>query len=164
MQLTQLIANVFEELSGALEQLTPVQYAAKCRNLSGATIGQHVRHCIELFQCLLNGYDAGMVNYERRKRDLRIETDKDLAIQLLRSIAETLGLADKTMLMEAGLGTDDVMMVTTNYNRELVYNLEHTIHHMALVRVGILEMTDIVLPESFGVAPSTIQYRKLCAQ
>jgi len=163
MQLTQLITNVFEELSDALKELSPVQYTGRCRNLSGATIGQHVRHSIELFQCLLNGYEDGMVNYEKRKRDLRIETDKDIAVQLLQDICATTDLENKDIIMEAGMGAGEAMPVATNYYRELVYNLEHTIHHMALVRVGVLEISDIVLPESFGVAPSTIQHRKTCA-
>ena len=45
-----------------------------------------------------------------------------------------------------------------------MYNLEHAIHHHALIKVGLKIMTKIELPESFGVAPSTIQYRKVCAQ
>jgi hypothetical protein len=163
MQLQQITAGVFDELAGALQQLDPAQYVCKCRNLSGATIGQHVRHTIELYQCLLTGYETGVVNYEKRKRNLLIETDKNFALQLLQWIGANIGMENKEMTMEAAFGAGTALQVATNYYRELVYNLEHTIHHMALIRVGILEIADIVLPESFGVAPSTIQYRKTCA-
>jgi hypothetical protein len=52
----------------------------------------------------------------------------------------------------------------SNYYREVMYNLEHTIHHHALIKVGIEHFTSLQLPESFGVAPSTMQYRETCAQ
>jgi hypothetical protein len=45
-----------------------------------------------------------------------------------------------------------------------MYNLEHLIHHEALIKVAITSMTEVAIPESFGVAPSTLQYRKECAQ
>ena len=53
---------------------------------------------------------------------------------------------------------------TTNYYREIAYNLEHTIHHMALIRVGLRELGDIAVDDSYGVASSTLKYRKQCAQ
>jgi hypothetical protein len=56
------------------------------------------------------------------------------------------------------------VILATNYYREIAYNLEHTIHHMALMRIGIQEVSDISLSEDFGVASSTIKHRKQCAQ
>jgi hypothetical protein len=137
-----------------------------CRNLSNSTIGQHVRHIIEMFQCLENGYVSGIVNYENRKRDSNIETDKKIACDLLRSINHDLGKQDKTLILE-GVYNDDSneqMQFPTNYYREIVYNLEHTIHHMALIRVGLKELKDLDLPESYGVASATVKHKKSCAQ
>jgi hypothetical protein len=43
--------------------------------------------------------------------------------------------------------------------RELAYNIEHTIHHMAIIKQSIIEhFTYIDLPEYFGVASSTVRY------
>lgn len=165
MQLQQAVRNTFSQLSQSLESITPDQYTVPCDRLGKATIGQHVRHIIEMFQCLEKGYETGLVNYEQRPRDLQIETSKSLALDLLTVIAEGLSKADKTLLLEGVYDTGDASAMTfqTNYYREIVYNLEHTIHHMALIRVGLQELAVSGLPESYGVAPATIKHKAACA-
>jgi hypothetical protein len=166
MQLQLAVNNVFTQLSLSLDQLSPEQYCQPCSNLSHSSIGQHVRHIIEMFQCLEHGYRTGVVNYENRKRDSSIETDKNLACELLRSINLGLGKEDKNLLLEGIYHDDssDLMQFPTNYYREIVYNLEHTIHHMALIRVGLKEIKDLELPESYGMASATVKHRNSCAQ
>jgi hypothetical protein len=166
MQLQQAVNNVFIQLAGSLEQLTPEQYTLPCKNLTNSTVGQHVRHIIEMFQCLENGYVSGTVNYENRKRDQQIETEIQFALGLLQDIHAGLGKEDKTLILE-GVYNDDsshLMHFATNYYREIVYNLEHTIHHMALIRVGLKEITSMDLPESYGLASATVKHKKSCAQ
>lgn len=166
MQLQQAVNHVFVQLAETINQLSAPQYTQPCPSLVNNTIGQHVRHIIELFQCLENGYAAGAVNYESRKRDVRIESDKTIALQLLQEIQGGLKKPDKEMVLQASYDENESapISISTNYYREIAYNLEHTIHHMALIRVGIREVSDIILPENFGVASSTIKHRKQCAQ
>ncbi|MGL6267975.1 MAG: hypothetical protein ACRC2O_08610 [Chitinophagaceae bacterium] len=166
MQLQHAVNNAFIQLAGSLEFLTPDQYILPCKNLSNSTIGQHVRHIIEMFQCLEIGYESGFVNYEKRKRDQQIETNKDFALGLLHEIYSSLNKADKPLILE-GVYNDDssqLMQFATNYYREIVYNLEHTIHHMALIRVGLTELTLMELPDNYGMASATIKHKKSCAQ
>ena len=162
MQLQQAVQNVFVQLAETINQLTNEQYAQPCLSFNNATIGQHVRHTIELFQCLENGYETGVVNYEKRKRDLLIETNKDIAADLLHELFKNLGKENKELQLESMYDdtSDELVVVTTNYYREIIYNLEHTIHHMALIRIGVKEVSIVDLPEDFGVASSTIRYRK----
>jgi hypothetical protein len=166
MMLTQPIQHVFVQLSETLNQLSNEEYTRSSKIIMNATIGQHVRHIIELFQCLDKGYDVGLVNYEKRKRDYRIETEKDVAISLLKEIYRNIEKPNKAITLEAEDYCDEVQVVSipSNYYRELAYNLEHTIHHMALIRVGVNEVSSVKLPEEFGVAYSTIKYRQQCAQ
>jgi len=166
MQLYNAIQNVFTQLSESLNQLNEEQYTRQSKTLFNATIGQHVRHIIELFICLENGYETGTVNYEKRKRDIRIETDKDFAKELLQHIYTNIKQPNKSLLLESNYDehSNEIILVTTNYYREIIYNLEHTVHHMALIRVGINEVSTIVVPEGFGVASSTIKHRKECAR
>ena len=164
--LQKAIHNVFLQLTASVGQLTDEQYVHQCQTLTGATIGKHVRHVIELFQSLQNGYEHGIVNYDSRKRDIRIENEKQLALSLLNEIRADLNKKDKDLSLETSYDEDsgEVVFIKTNYNREIVYNLEHGIHHMALIRIGINEVSSVELPENFGVAPSTIRYRQECAQ
>lgn len=166
MQLQGAIKNILDQLTGVLAKLQPEEYRYPCIYLSGNSIGQHVRHVIELFHCLEKGYETGLVNYENRKRDQRIETDPVLAQDLLHEISEHIHPQDKHLIL---LATYDEhlaqnLQIETNYFREIAYNLEHTIHHMALIRVGINEMNCFPLPENFGVASSTIKFKQQCAQ
>lgn len=166
MQLQQAVNNVFVQLAATLQQLSAYEYAQPCKTLYSNTIGQHVRHIIELFQCLENGYDEGKVNYEKRKRNALIESDKKIAEKLLNEIHAVLNKPNKELVLEACYDdiSDEQITIATNYYREIAYNLEHTIHHMALIRTGIQEVSHIAVPEDFGVASSTLKHRKQCAQ
>jgi hypothetical protein len=166
MMLKQPIQHVFVQLSETLNQLSNEEYVQPSQILLNATIGQHLRHIIELFQCLEKGYSEGVVNYEKRKRDYQIETNKELAASLLKEIYHNIEKSNKEIILEAEDYCDSMQIVSipSNYYRELAYNLEHTIHHMALIRVGINEVSSVELPDEFGVAYSTVKYRQQCAQ
>ncbi len=90
----------------------------------------------------------GVVNYEKRKRDYQIETNKELASSLLKEIYHNIERPNKEIILEAEDYCDymQIVSIPSNYYRELAYNLEHTIHHMALIRVGINEVSSVGCP------------------
>jgi hypothetical protein len=166
MQMEKSIALLFEQLTESVANVTNEQYCMPLAVLSHATIGQHLRHIIEFFQELDHGYEMGLINYDSRKRNHRIENESQFAVQNLRRIADGLHRPDKDLVLTASLSgeTNCQCECKTNYNRELLYNLEHTVHHMAFIRMGIEAITNIHLPVGFGVAESTMQSRKTCVQ
>ncbi len=166
MLIQEAIGHVFVQLQDVLVNISSVQYRQGSQRLSGATIGQHVRHVIELFLCLEKGYVHGVVNYENRERDMQIEADKAMAVTLLQNLYDRIGKVDTPLLLKfsGDSSSDTGITIATNYYRELLYNLEHTVHHMALIRVAVTELSDLVLPDGFGVASSTLKYRASCAQ
>src|SRR5882724_1983262 len=99
MELQKAVYQVFLQLSDSLDLLDPDQYGYPCKSLSGNSIGQHVRHIIEMFQCLDNGYNRGEVDYEERKRDKQIETDKFFAKGLLEEIRLQLSKENKSLYL-----------------------------------------------------------------
>ncbi len=166
MELRKNIEPVLQQLSQNLILLSNEEYTKKSVLLNGSSIGGHTRHVIELFQCLINGYDNGCINYEKRKRDVEIESNVSFACNLLTTIASNIHMPNKILSLHGFYSetADDECIIDTNFYRELIYNLEHTIHHMALIRVAINEVSNITLPEDFGVAAATMQYKKLCVQ
>lgn len=155
----QTIQNTFVELAEVISKIDKASYSLPSKALNNSSIGQHLRHTLEFFECLIEGYAENLVNYERRKRNLQLETDIDFALFTLKSLHDKIDLQDKDLLLFYELN-DIVIQIQTNFSRELMYCLEHCIHHQALMRVAIQELTDIALDKSFGVAPSTIKYRE----
>lgn len=157
------IKRSLNELIELLNQLSNEEYSQKCQHLSNATIGEHTRHIIEMFQCLENHYESGLVNYDKRERNLKIQTDTDFAIEMIVSIKENLLKENKKIELQQIIDSDEIR-IESNYFRELLYNLEHCIHHQALIKVAVLQCENVNVNEDFGVARSTIEYRNQCAQ
>jgi hypothetical protein len=161
--LLSYINNNLNELIDLLKQLSNEEYSNPCEQLSNSSIGEHTRHIIELFQCLKNQYTSGVINYDDRQRNVRIQTDTDFAIQQIVKIQNNLDKENKNIVLKQKIENHEIV-TESNYYRELLYNFEHCIHHQALIKVAILQYSTITIDENFGVARSTIEYRNQCAQ
>lgn len=144
------------QLSNLLIQLDEATYKKAHPQFGLASIGEHTRHIIEMFTCLLNKYETGCINYDERERNRVIETSIPEALNYLNRINEHLNKPNKVLILAQADGSQ----IESNYYRELLYNLEHCIHHQALIKVALLGATDLIISSHFGVAPSTIAYRK----
>ncbi len=151
------ITEQLQSLSNLLLLLNDDQYKKTNELLGNASIGAHTRHIIELLKCVTVGYNKGMVDYVNRIRNLSLEQDKDLAIQELNLLLECVKRDDRPMLLIAE--TEASNCIGTTYLREIVYNTEHTIHHLALIRVALRVMKMDVVAQDFGMAYSTIKYQ-----
>ncbi|MBG6109986.1 allophanate hydrolase subunit 1 [Flavobacterium sp. CG_9.10] len=161
-----LIPSINNSLNGLvdlLNQLSNSEYYNPCASLSNSSIGEHTRHIIEMFQCLEANYEAGIVNYDNRKRNIAIQTDTEFAISQIRIIQDSLEKQNKKIELQQIIDGEEIR-IDSNYFRELLYNLEHCIHHQALIKVAVLQNATIIVDENFGVARSTIEYRKQCVQ
>ena len=162
MLITAIQRN-FLEITQLLDQLDAEQYTHCNPELSNATIGEHTRHIIELYQCLIADYEKGVVNYDKRKRNIAIQTSITDAKVAIGYILENIDVPNKDLQLEEGVQETN-FTVATNYYRELLYNLEHSIHHQALIKVVVLKYQEIKLPENFGIAKSTIEFKSQCVQ
>lgn len=165
MNLQRACSTIIQQLSALVQQISEQDFAAPSPALSNSTIGQHLRHTIEFFICLEQGFDKGIINYDKRAHDKLIESDKFLATAALQRIQEFVETSrpEKLLTLEVGydLATDAFVTVQTNYTRELVYNIEHAVHHMAIIKIGIREVAPYVtLPADFGIAASTIRHKE----
>jgi predicted ABC-class ATPase len=157
------IHHSLNEMIGLLQQLSDKDYTNQCKALSNATIGEHTRHIIEMFQCLENNYDTGLVNYDKRARNILIQTSTEFAVESLNTVQDNLDKENKVIQLQQIIDGEEII-IDSNYFRELLYNLEHCIHHQALIKVAIHDCEDVQIDANFGVARSTIEYRNRCAQ
>ena len=157
------IKNTLIELKDVLHLLNNETFTKPIPSLSNATIGEHTRHIIELYQAVLTAHDTGTLNYDARPRNKTIQENKIIAITTIDEIVNTIEKEDKKLIMEHSV-SNVITRIETNYFREILYNLEHCIHHQALIKVGLLSFKDVLFAETFGVAPSTLEFRKACAQ
>lgn len=162
MNLKNASGTVLEQLTDIIKQIGEGDYARTIPSLN-ATVGQHVRHIVEFYICLFEGLQTGKVNYDQRKRDKKIEADQYFAIDLIQDIIRSINEYDNNPALQLevmyGETSNRFNLLETNYERELAYNIEHTIHHMAIVRQGFIEICPYIkLPDNFGTASSTIRY------
>jgi hypothetical protein len=102
------------------------------------------------------------VNYARRNRERKLETDKGYALEVLIKLAHKIGTADMPLEVEMSLIPEEGhLKVISSLYREMSYNIEHAIHHMAILKIG-LRSIQIEVNKNFGVAPSTINYNEQC--
>lgn len=140
--------------------ITDRHYIQNLNLLSGASIGQHVRHIIEFYQCLQDGYPRGVIDYNKRNRSIRLETETDYTLTIITGIIGFLERAsDKSLIMKLDDVFGQSILAHTSLYRELAYNLDHTIHHQAIIKIGMQElMPHYTFSENFGLAPSTRRY------
>ncbi len=133
--------------------------------LSGSSIGQHIRHILEFYLLLISGSFSGTISYDKRQRDVRIEEDLQFAIKTIDRLLMGIDTLDEnlTVHFEGDFTADSSSKNTilSSVGRELAYCIEHSIHHQAIIKAGLiaLGLKDIT-NENFGVAYSTIRYRK----
>lgn len=165
MNINSAIKNIFDQLVFVLEHLSTQEYNQPSISLKGFTIGQHMRHTLEFFKCLHDGIASQQVNYDERARDYSIESDAHSAIMLIGDLTlalDGLGKNEPLTLELSYANTEsEKITVASNVDRELVYNIEHAIHHMALIAIGLREVKPTMqLPEGFGIASSTMRHIK----
>lgn len=125
-------------------------------------IGRHIRHILDHFYALRNGLEKGVVDYDQRNRDCALETDAKLAKTHTESIMDWLSQnakIDRKLIIKTEVSTvlQQPVSVTSSLKRELVYLMNHTLHHSAYIALLIRSLGEQV-DENIGVAPATQNY------
>lgn len=164
-QLINTSLHIISQLVDLTSKLTSEQYTAELDLLHGNSIGKHMRHIAEFFDLLVHTPPPGPVNYDCRQRDLSLETDPVTLIKKLGKIANSIPAlrTDAPLHFEqsyADLNKAQVRIDST-VARELSYNIEHAIHHMAIIKIAVATVfPNVPVNDAFGVAYSTLRHRK----
>jgi len=157
-------AALLESAVTLLEGLSPDGFATADPRCLGGSIGGHTRHCLEFYGCFLGGLGTGHIDYDARARSARIERELPHALEALRRTAARLRRTSwghdtgKPLYVIENHDGGDTGWSLTSVGRELQFLLSHTIHHFALIAI-LLRLQGREVPESLGVAPSTLRHR-----
>ncbi|AVV50573.1 hypothetical protein [Leptospira santarosai] len=158
------IRYTFNQLADFLSVVKEEEYSKSVAQLTGLSVGKHVRHCIEVLENLTVGLETSNVFYDRRKRNPLYETSPLAARDKIFELLGKLERIDENKIIELSYLIDPNTglegKTTTNLKREFLYVQDHTIHHMAIIKLYACFLQNVSLPEEFGVALSTLQFQK----
>lgn len=160
--LQQTNQHILTQLRDLINTLSYEAYSSPLALLHGSSVGQHVRHTLEFYQCLFEQAPLGFVDYDARNRDLRLETDLAFSSIFVEQLMVWLSqpIEDEILLMKVFF-EEESQNIQTTLMRELIYVVEHAIHHFAIIKIALKEeFPEIELSSNFGVAHSTIKYRE----
>lgn len=131
-------------------------------------IGNHVRHIFDHYLALKTGVEQGVVNYNNRSRGSKIESDSNVGLAKLKLLIEWIEVVKKNhspkklegkikVLSEIDCLQTQSMEFDSNIARELLYLINHTIHHAAHIGL-ILKHHGIEVPLNAGMAPCTMSF------
>lgn len=160
---TQIMTNQIIEL---LSKVDNVLFVQPLVTFNGSSIGQHIRHIIDFYLCLVRGSDELVIDYDKRIRNPLVEKDTKVAMEELKEISEMIQNLDIYQIVEVKSSFSDDeneanSPIPSSVGRELMYAYDHAIHHLAMVKIGMgIHFPDIEISKDLGVAPSTLKYRK----
>jgi hypothetical protein len=156
---THEILDQLIELAGKMSQK---DFVKPLPILLENSISKHYRHIIEFYDAMLSGSDLGEINYDSRQHDPELEGSRERCLERIRGIRDAISTHPIVALELNGsysLEGEEIFTIPTNSGRELVYNIEHTIHHMAIIRLALQhEFPEIPVGQAFGFAYSTLKH------
>lgn len=163
MKISHLAIELLSQLKDIANAIPESDYCKPMELLGGSSIASHNRHSLEFFQMLIVGIDNGLISYDKRIHNKELEIspsyfslEVDNIINYLSNISDDLKLS-----LEVNYPLNNInKIISTTISREIIYNIEHLVHHMAIIKIGIKhEFPFITLPENFGIAQSTVVYQ-----
>jgi len=155
-----------EQCLALIDHLSPDQYRQATQQ--NHPIGDHMRHCVDHFLCFFRGMDAGLIDYDARERDPRLESDSEYCREVLTEMHRRLRALDaldprtQLLIQTAPAPGASPSPVPSCLERELLFLSSHTIHHIAIMML-LAARIGVELPSDFGVAYSTAAYRSQLA-
>ena len=142
-----------------LNSISDEQYANNSTAPYYSSIGIHMRHILDVFDCILRGMEQKKIDLTSRQRNEMAETRVAIGLSYFDQIMSQLNhiqMEDLDMNVEV---TDDLGqgMITANYTlaAALIQAHSHAIHHFASIGYIISQM-GINLPDGdFGYNPTT---------
>ncbi|MEN1727229.1 MAG: DinB family protein [Pseudomonadota bacterium] len=129
--------------------------------------GKHLRHVFDHVSAFLESLHSGELDYDKRSRGSLCEVDCDVASALIDDLLcklERASLKNRPLKVLSEIDTDETVRhrFDSNTDRELLYLINHTIHHAAHLQL-LAKQCGIELPVDMGVSPATASFRRQSA-
>ena len=157
------VERLLEQIKDSLSQINNDEYNTPIEAFDNATLGQHTRHVVEHFQCLVKSKMTRFINYDDRKRSLILETDIESCISAIDHINQELRSEDfEVEISQDFLKTSsNTGSIKSSFFREILYNMDHLVHHQALMKIGFKQIKPHMhLGKHFGYADATINHKQ----
>jgi uncharacterized damage-inducible protein DinB len=161
--LVRFSRHLLSDLAEGLRQLSHKEYQ-NCYDDEKPSVGKQVRHIIEFYREYfrhLSSPSALPLCYDDRQRDPILETSPSSALAEIEIIKEKLAAASQEVLditLSAIVHPEyPAQLIRSTSQRELMYLFDHTVHHMALIKM-LAELWGVHLCKDFGLAPSTMAH------
>jgi uncharacterized damage-inducible protein DinB len=162
-----ILTNVgwLKQAEALLCQLSDCDYAERQPRAGGQSVGGHLRHILEFYECFLDGLSSARIDYDSRKRDLTFETSRLEALRRIGMLLSRLQnqstvMGDSTIrvrMEDADEACTPEPFLMSSVARELQALSSHTVHHFALI-AAVLRVQGVPVTAGFGVAPATLRY------
>jgi len=156
---------ITSQIINILDQIGQDEYKKPLVIFNGSSIGQHFRHILDFYNCLIKGLANSVIDYSDRERNPAIESDVKAAKVAFYEIQQKVANLEELQILQVKadfVQESDVAqpIVNSSIGRELMYAYDHALHHLAIVKIGMkTAFPHINLDKNIGVAPSTIRYK-----
>ena len=147
-----------------LNSISDMQYSDESVKPYYSSIGRHMRHILDVFDCIFCGLETGQIDLTARKRNELAEQKTAFGLSYFEEVKGKIDQLATRDLNQIVSVTDDLGLgkVTANYtlNSILIQAHSHAIHHFASIGYIIAEL-GIELPDAdFGYNPTTPQFER----
>lgn len=154
--------DVLEQLKELIEHCQSI-YTVR-ENDQTSSIGEHVRHVLDHYRAFQKSSETGCVDYNLRTRCSPEESEPAVAIQSINGLIDwfqsnPVCLDTIPVISELNLHRVASETLQSTSKRELLYLINHSIHHMAYAAL-MAKSNRVNVPAHIGLAPSTANHQR----
>lgn len=162
-----------DQLLAFIEGLNDTEYQFVATPWFTSSIGQHLRHIVDLYLALMsegmmgNAPQQECIDYDVRRRGAPVESRRDVGVAEMKAIRHWLtqitanDLASEVWVnTEVALTEQQSVAVKSSFARELCFASSHLTHHLAIM-AAIAKMAGKTVDSALGLAPATATFTRL---
>jgi len=155
---------ILQQAKTYLANVSEQQYTQVLSPTFMSSAGAHMRHILDHYYSVINGFTEGLIDYDKRSRGGVLESCPKSAIQSIEEISDYLsGLTESQLQQSIKLSTEisvkdkKVAIVDTTLAREVIFVGSHAVHHLATIKL-IAQVQGVGVEGDLGIAPATATF------